>query len=85
MEYKILTFEIKPEFVSTGFFSGKTIPVEDKIAAMQAQINELASDGWRVNQMSTNPIIHGGGTSAGVTISNPGYNVVVIMEKEQLK
>ena len=85
MEYKILTFEIRPEYVSTGFFSSKEIPVEDKIAAMQAQINELASDGWRVNQMSTNSIIHGSGTSVSMSISSPGYNVVVIMEKELLK
>ena len=64
--------------------SPKTIPVKDKIAAMP-QINELAGDGWRINQMSTNSIINGSGISVGMSILSPGYNVVVIMEKEQLK
>ena len=82
MQYKILTFTIKHEFISTGFLSSKEITKEEKISAMQAQINELANDGWRVNQMSTNAIISGGGTAGCVSIDNNGYNVVVMMEKE---
>ena len=72
MQYKALNFVINDE--SVGFFGGKIIPKEEKLKQMEEKLNELAKDGWRVHQMSTNTI-----TSAGTIL---GYNVLVIMEKE---
>ena len=66
MQYKILDFMIRTEYVSTGFFSDKKITAEEKREEMQTQINELAKEGWRVNQMSTNPIIDRYGTTGGI-------------------
>ncbi|MBR4221858.1 MAG: DUF4177 domain-containing protein [Victivallales bacterium] len=76
MQYKTLNFEIVAEQI--GFFGGKTISKEEKLKQMDEKLNELAKDGWRVHQMSTNALTsvteHGGGCY--------GYNVLVIMEKE---
>ena len=78
MQYKVLQFEVTPE--SKSFWSLEIIPKEAKLSAMEEKINELANDGWRVNQMSTAPITaDGGGLQAAYVI---GYNVIVIMEKE---
>ena len=78
MQYKVLSFKIEKENVSTGVFSSREITEEDKLAVMEEKINELANDGWRVNQMSTNANILSGGSAS----YSHGYNVVVIMEKE---
>ena len=74
MQYKVLNFEVFVENISVGFLKSKEITKEEKLKQMEEKLNELAKDGWRVHQMSTNII-----TSAGTTY---GYNVLVIMEKE---
>lgn len=79
MQYKVLSFKIEKESVSTGLFSSKDITEEDKLVVMEERINELAKEGWRVNQMSTTPKITGGVNCGGSSYS---YYVVVIMEKE---
>ena len=79
MQYKVLNFEIKDEEVS--FWSLKIIPQADKLKEMEKTLNELAQDGWRVHQMSTNALTYGGGVNTGGGGSF-GYNVLVILEKE---
>ena len=82
MQYKVLSFKIEIDNVSTGFFSSRKITEEDKLAAMEEKINELAKEGWRVNQMSTNTRLEGGHGMYGGGVIEEGYTVVVIMEKE---
>ena len=76
MQYKVLNFELFNEYV--GFLGSKTIHKEDKLKEMEKTLNELAQDGWRVHQMSTNQL-HDGLPKPEDTYA---YNVLVIMEKE---
>ena len=81
MQYKALNFEIVEERIVVGFLKSKVITKEEKLKQMEEKLNELAKDGWRVHQMSTNALTHGGGYQVGGGDSY-GYNVLVIMEKE---
>ena len=78
MQYKALNFEIRGEIKSVSFWKSKVISEETKITEMEETINKLASEGWRISQMSTNAIIRSSTCGGG----SDGYNVFIIMEKE---
>ena len=81
MQYKALNFEIRGEIKSVSFWESKVISEETKITEMEETINKLASEGWRISQMSTNAIIRSNQSMGGGGGSD-GYNVFIIMEKE---